>query len=125
MYSWGRRLCWKSLKPRAWACLAGWWKTGEAKKQLLLFSASMYKSAMHRVIRIVLLFILALVSAGGMASGQQPSASPAKSNPAPTPIQLATLPFEVQSAATSLQEIDTSMARIQASADAIAGISRN
>ena len=81
----------------------------------------MYKSAMHRVIRIVLLFISALVSAGGMASGQQPSPSPAKPSPAPTPIQLATLPFEVQSAATSLQEIDTSLARIQSSADAIAG----
>ena len=81
----------------------------------------MYKSAMHRVIRIVLLFISALVSAGGMAPGQQPSASPAKPSPAPTPIQLANLPFEAQSAATSLQEIDTSVARIQSSADAIAG----
>jgi potassium efflux system protein len=76
---------------------------------------------MHRVIRIVLLFISALVSAGGTAPGQQPSASPTKPNPAPTPIQLATLPFAVQSAATSLQEIDTSVARIQSSADAIAG----
>ncbi len=74
----------------------------------------MYKPAMHRVIRIVLLFILALVSAGGMAPGQQPSASPAKPNPEPTPIQLANVPFEAQSAATSLHEIDASLARIQA-----------
>jgi potassium efflux system protein len=81
----------------------------------------MYKPAMDRVIRIVLLFTLALVSVGGMAPGQQPSASPAKPNPEPTPIQLANSPFEAQSAATSLQEIDTSLARIQSSADAIAG----
>ena len=81
----------------------------------------MYKPAMHRVIRIVLLFTLALVSVGGMAPAQQPSASPAKPNPEPTPIQLANVPFEEQSAATSLQEIDTSVARIQSSADAIAG----
>lgn len=37
----------------------------------------MYKCAMHRVIRIVLLFVSALVSAGDAAPGQQPSASPA------------------------------------------------
>lgn len=80
----------------------------------------MYGSAIHRVIRIVLLLISALVAAGGTAPGQQPSESPAKPNPAPTPIQLATLPFEAESAAASLQEIDTSLARIQLSADAIA-----
>ena len=61
----------------------------------------MYKSTMHRVIRIVLLFISALVFAGGTAPGQQPSALPAKPSPAPTPIRLASLPFELQSAATS------------------------
>ena len=81
----------------------------------------MYKPAMHRVIRIVLLFILGLVSAGGTAPGQQPSASPAKPNPAPTPIPLANVPFEAQSATTSLQEIDASVTRIQSDADAITG----
>jgi len=80
----------------------------------------MYKPAMHRVIRIVLLSILALVSAGGMAPGQQPSASPAKPNPEPTPIQLANVPFEAQSAATSLHEIDASLARIQAILETLA-----
>ena len=74
---------------------------------------------MHRVIRIVLLFILALVSPGGAATGPQSSASPAKPNPAPTPIPLGNVPFEAQSAATSLHEIDTSVARIQADADEI------
>ena len=74
---------------------------------------------MHRVIRIVLLFVLALVSPGGAETGQQSSASPAKTNPAPTPIPLGNVSFEVQSAATSLHAIDTSVARIQADADAI------
>ena len=74
---------------------------------------------MQRVIQTVLLFILAFVSAGGMASGQQPSTSPGKTNPAPTPIPLGDVPFEVQSAATSLDAIDASVARIQADADAI------
>ena len=96
-------------------------RMGKRRNYSTLFWPSMYKSTMHRVIRIVLLLIPALVFAGGTAPGQQPSASPAKPNPAPTPIQLANLPFEVQSASTSLQEIDTSVGRIQSSADAIAG----
>ncbi len=63
--------------------------------------------------------MLVLVSAGGTARGQQSSASPVKPNPAPTPIPLANVPFEAQSATKSLQEIDTSVARIQTDADAI------
>ena len=74
---------------------------------------------MQRVIRIVLLFILVFVSTGGTASGQQASASPAKPNPSPTPIPLVNVPFEVQSAAATLDAIDTSVAKIQADADAI------
>ena len=74
---------------------------------------------MQRVIQTVLLFILAFVSTGGMASGQQPSTSPGKTNPAPTPIPLGDVPFEAQSAATSLDAIEASVARIQADADAI------
>jgi hypothetical protein len=114
------RLCWKARNLARGHALQVV-EPGKRRNNSTLSSPSMYKSAMHRVIRIVLLFISALVSAGGMASGQQPSPSPAKPSPAPTPIQLATLPFELQSAATSLQEIDTSLARIQSSADAIAG----
>jgi potassium-dependent mechanosensitive channel len=75
---------------------------------------------MHPVIRIVLLVILALVSSGGTAPGQQASGSPAKPNPAPTPIPLAKVPLEAQSALTSLQEIDANASRDQSSADSIA-----
>ena len=75
---------------------------------------------MHPVIRIVLLIILALVSSGGTAPGQQASASPAKPTPAPTPIPLAKVPLEAQSALASLQEIDANVSRDQSSADGIA-----
>src|SRR6266436_2606080 len=75
---------------------------------------------MHPVTRIVLLIILALVSSGGTAPGQQASASPAKPTPAPTPIPLAKVPLEAQSALTSLQEIDANVSRDQSSADGIA-----
>src|SRR6266481_6718011 len=75
---------------------------------------------MHQVIRIFLLIILALVSSGGTAPGQQASASPAKPTPAPTPIPLAKVPLEAQSALTSLQEIDANVSRDQSSADGIA-----
>jgi len=61
---------------------------------------------MHPAIRIVLFIILALVSSGSTAPGQQASASPAKPTPAPTPIPLAKVPLEAQSALASLQEID-------------------
>ena len=74
---------------------------------------------MQRVIRVVLLLLLVFVSAGGTAPGQQSSASPAKSNPAPTPIPLGHVAFEVQSAATSLDAIDTTVESIQRHAIAI------
>ena len=74
---------------------------------------------MHRVIRIVFLIILALVSSGARAPGQQASASPAKPTPAPTPIPLAKVPLEAQSTLTSLQEIDANVSKDQSSADGI------
>jgi hypothetical protein len=76
--------------------------------------------SMHPVIRIVLLVILALVSSGGTAPGQQASGSPAKPIPAPTPIPLAKVPLEAQSALASLQEIDANVSRDQSSAEGIA-----
>jgi potassium efflux system protein len=68
-------------------------------------------------IRIVLLIILTLASSGGTASGQLASGSPAKPNPAPTPIPLAKVPLEAQSALASLQEIDANVSKEQSSAD--------
>src|SRR5271155_2376261 len=64
---------------------------------------------MHPVIRIVLFISLVLVSSGGTAPGQQASASLAKQNPATTPIPLAKVPLEAQSALASLQEIDANV----------------
>jgi hypothetical protein len=78
--------------------------------------------SMHPVIRIVLLIFLALVSIGGTAPGQQASSSPAKPIPAPTPIPLAKVPLEAQSALASLQEIDANVSEDQSRAD---GIARN
>src|SRR5271165_5961878 len=75
---------------------------------------------MHPVTRIVLLIILALVSSGGTAPGQQASGSPAKPTPAPTLVPLARVPLEAQSALASLQEIDANVAGDQSSADGIA-----
>ena len=75
---------------------------------------------MHPVFRIVLFVSLVLVSSGGMAPGQQASASLAKQNPAPTPIPLAKVPLEAQSALASLQEIDANVSGDQSSADDIA-----
>src|ERR1700736_6263458 len=75
---------------------------------------------MHSVIRIVLFFSLLLVSSGGTAPGQQVSASLAKPNPAPTPIPLAKVALEAQSALASVQEIDASVSKDQSSADGIA-----
>src|SRR4029077_15985554 len=78
-----------------------------------------HKLAMHRVIRIVFVVILALVSTDARAPGQQASASPAKPTPAPTPIPLAKVPLEVQSTLATLQEIDANVSGGQSSADAI------
>ena len=75
---------------------------------------------MHPVIRIVLLIILVLGSSGGAVPGQQAPASPAKPTPAPTPIPLAKVPLEAQSALASLQEIDANVSGDQSSADGIA-----
>jgi hypothetical protein len=74
----------------------------------------------HPVIRIALLIILALISSGGAAPSQPVSGSPAKPTPAPTPIPLAKVPLEAQSAFTSLQEIDANVSRDQSSVDGIA-----
>jgi hypothetical protein len=63
-----------------------------------------------------------LVCSGGTAPGQQASGSPAKANPAPTPIPLSKVPLEAQSALASLQEIDANVSKDQSSAD---GIARN
>jgi hypothetical protein len=76
--------------------------------------------SMHQAHRIFLLIILALVSSGGTAPGQQASGSPAKPTTAPTPIPLAKVPLEAQSALASLQEIDANVSGDQSSADGIA-----
>jgi small-conductance mechanosensitive channel len=73
---------------------------------------------MNSLIRIVLLLILALVSSSGFAAGQQASTS--KANPAPTPIPLAEVPSQAQSALDSIQEIEADVSRDQSSADSIA-----
>ncbi len=75
--------------------------------------------SMHMVIRIVWLIALVLVFSGGKAPGQQASGPIAKSNPAPTPIPLAKVPFEAQSALASLQEIDANVSKDQSSVDGI------
>jgi hypothetical protein len=83
--------------------------------------------SMNPVVRIVLLVILALVSSGGTAPCQQPSASPPKTNPTPTTISptptaipLAEVPSKAQSALDSLQETEANVTRAQSSADSIA-----
>ena len=78
--------------------------------------------SMHPVIRIVLLIILVLISIGGTAPGQKASGSAAKPTPAATPIPLAKVPLEAQSALASLQEIDANVSGDRSSAD---GIARN
>jgi potassium-dependent mechanosensitive channel len=75
---------------------------------------------LHPIIRTVLLIILALVSSDGTAQGQQASASTAKATLAPTPIALAKIPLQAQSALASLQEIDANVSGDQSSADGIA-----
>jgi hypothetical protein len=80
-----------------------------------------HKPVMHRVNRLVLLLILALISSGGTAPGEQGSALPAKTNPAPTPIPLTTVPVEAHSAITFIEEIAANVSRGQSSARVIAG----
>ena len=74
----------------------------------------------HPVIRIVLLISFVLVSSGATAPGQEASAPLAKPDAAPTPIPLAKVALEAQSALASLQEIDASVSKDQSSADGIA-----
>jgi small-conductance mechanosensitive channel len=74
----------------------------------------------HPVIRIVLFISLVLVASGGTARSQQASGSPAKPTPASTPIPLAKVPLEAQSALASLQEIEANVSGDQSSADGIA-----
>ena len=76
---------------------------------------------MHPVIRIALLIALALVSGAGTAPSQSASASPAKPAPALTPIPLAKVPLEAQSALAALQEVDAIASGDQSSAEAIDG----
>jgi small-conductance mechanosensitive channel len=63
--------------------------------------------------------ILALVSATGTALSQQPSATPAKATPVPTPIPLATISSEAQSTLDALQENEANASRDKLSAEAI------
>ena len=76
---------------------------------------------MYPITPIVLFISLVLVSSGVTApGGQQASASLAKQKPAPTPIPLAKVPLEAQSALASLQEIDANVSGDQSSVDGIA-----
>jgi hypothetical protein len=93
---------------------------GETASQKVLRALNLSSNSIHPVIRIALLIILAWVSSGGTAPGQQASASPAKPTPAPTPIALAKVPLEAQSALASLQEIEANVSGDQSSADGIA-----
>ena len=83
------------------------------------FCGSEASRSMHHLIRIVLLTILALVSSSRMSPGQQAAGSAPKMNPAPTPIPLAEVPSQAQSALDTLQEIEADVSREQSSADAI------
>jgi potassium-dependent mechanosensitive channel len=75
---------------------------------------------MHRIIRIALFLALFVAACGVSVEAQQPSGSPAKSVSAPTPIPLAKVPLEAQSALSSLQEIEATVAGDQSTADSIA-----
>jgi hypothetical protein len=68
---------------------------------------------------LALLLILVLFASSGPVSGQQASVSTAKPNPASTPIPLAKIPLEAQSALAALQEIDVRISRDLSSADDI------
>jgi potassium-dependent mechanosensitive channel len=74
----------------------------------------------HRVIRLVLLLLLALISSGGTAPGEEASPSPAKPNPSPTAIPLSTVAVQVQIAMASLQTIDTNLEQSNSSVGVIA-----
>jgi potassium-dependent mechanosensitive channel len=75
---------------------------------------------MHPVIRIVLFILLALISIGEAETGPAASGPVAKPSAAPTPIELAKIPLEAQSALASFQEIDGNVSSDRSSADGIA-----
>lgn len=75
---------------------------------------------MQRVIRIVLLFAL-VCALGGTAPGQQAAPSPEKPVQEPTPIPLADILSNIQSAMTSLQEMDATASEVQSLADTVDG----
>jgi hypothetical protein len=74
----------------------------------------------YRVSRLALLLLLALISSGGTAPGEQASASPAKPSPSPTAIPLTTVAVQLQVAMASLQAIDTNLAQSKSSVGVIA-----
>jgi potassium-dependent mechanosensitive channel len=82
-----------------------------------LFQKNYDFARMRLVVRIGLFLILALVSSAGPVPSQPGPGSPAKPNSAPTPIPLAKVPLEAQSALASLQEIEANVSRDQSSAD--------
>ena len=84
------------------------------------FRFNLFSLMWHPVIRIVLFISLVLVASGGTATSQPASGSPAKPTPASTPIPLAKVPLQAQSALASLQEIDANVSGDQSSADSIA-----
>ena len=71
---------------------------------------------MHCVVQAAILLTLGLASSRGTAPGELPSPSPAQ----PTPVPISDLVPEAQSTLTSLQEINSSVSKVQASTDAIA-----
>jgi potassium-dependent mechanosensitive channel len=75
---------------------------------------------MHRAFRIALFFALSLAAGCTPAEAQQVSGSLAKPVALPTPIPLAKVPLEAQSALASLQEIEANVSSDQSDADSIA-----
>ena len=71
---------------------------------------------MHCVVQLAALITLGLAFSRDTAPGEQPSPSPAQ----PTPIPISDVVPEAQSTLTSLQEINSSVSKAQASTDAIA-----
>jgi len=62
-----------------------------------------------RVIPIVFAFICCWAANSSIAEAQQASPSPARPNSAPTPIPLAKVPLEAESASNVLKEIEASL----------------
>ena len=66
---------------------------------------------MHQIIRVISLIVLALAASRGTTLGQQAFTSPGKPIAAPTPVPLAKVSLEMQTALASLQEIDANVSR--------------